>query len=160
MENELLKGLDWQILELLQHDSRMTISEIASRLNRSRSSILEHIRTMQDAGILKSFSIEVDEEKLGFGIVAFVRLQASSSHHREIVSTIDQVPEIAECHVLTGSDLLMMRVVARDMSHLRELVDGFTKWGSTTTDVIFSTVKTRLQISPQLRRATGTTTGK
>ncbi len=152
MKNDSITGLDWQILEALQDDSRITISDLASQLNRSRSSISEHIQKMQDREILTAFTVRVSEEKLGFGISAFVRLQTSSSNHREIVAQVDEIPEVAECHVLTGSDLLMMRVIARDMSHLRSLVDGLTQWGSTTTDVIFSTVKHSAKIGPGLRR--------
>lgn len=146
-------GLDWQILNALQNNARISISDLATQLNRSRSSISEHIRLLQDRGVIKGFSVQINEEGIGVGISAFVRLQADSSQHRLIVETVDQIPEVAECHVLTGTDLLMMRVVARDMPHLRQLVDGFTEWGSTVTDVIFSTVKQQLVISPQLRRA-------
>lgn len=147
-----LSGLDWQILSILQHNARIAISDLAQQLNRSRSSISDHIRRLQDQGTITAFSIQVNEENIGVGISAFVRLQADSSQHRKIVETVDQIPEVAECHVLTGSDLLMMRVVAKDMPHLRQLVDGFTQWGSTVTDVIFSTVKHQLVINPKLRR--------
>jgi len=153
MKNTSLTGLEWQILELLQSDGRITISDLAIQLNRSRSSISEHIKKMQDAGVLTGFSVQVAEEKLGVGISAFVRLQTGSLNHRKIISSLEQIPEVAECHVLTGSDLVMMRVVARDMPHLREIVDGFTEWGSTTTDVIFSTLKQHVSIGPALRKA-------
>ena len=130
----------------------MPVSDLASQLNRSRSSIAEHIKKLRELGIISRFTTAVSEERIGVGISAFVRLQADSSQHRAIVETVDQIPEVAECHVLTGTDLLMMRLVARDMPHLRELVDGFTNWGATTTDVIFSTVKDQLRVTPQLRR--------
>ena len=148
-----LTGLDWQILELLQRNGRIKITELAAMLSRSRSTITEHIARLQERGVLGSFSAEVDEEKLGFGISAFVRLHAPSKHHRDIIKAITGIPEVAECHVLTGSDLLMIRVVARDMPHLRELVDGFTRFGSTVTDVIFSTLKNRVQIDQRLRKS-------
>jgi Lrp/AsnC family leucine-responsive transcriptional regulator len=147
-----LSGLDWQILQALRQDARITVSSLAQQLNRSRSSITEHIRRLEDRGIVTAYRSEVNEEALGVGITAFVRLQADSSRHRDIVQTVDQIPEVAECHVLTGTDLLMMRVIARDMPHLRDLVDQFTAWGATTTDVIFSTVKRSLEVSPRLRR--------
>ena len=153
MGKPLLSGLDWQILEHLQANARTTISALANRLNRSRSSIAEHVKHLQDSGVLTAATVRVSEEKLGFGLTAFVRLQANSSSHREIVELIDDIPEVVECHVLTGNDLLMMRVIARDMPHLRDLVDGFTVWGATTTDVIFSTVKHQSTIGPALRRA-------
>ena len=148
-----LSGLDWQLLELLNRDARRGISAIASKLGRSRSTITEHLKSLQDRAVITGFSARIDEENLGVGISAFVRLQADSRQHRKIVNQLVEIPEVAECHVLTGDDLVMMRVVARDMPHLRSLVDGFTEWGATTTDVIFSTVKPQLEINPALRRA-------
>ena len=129
----------------------MTISQLARRLNRSRSTVAEHLARLQDAGVLTGVSAQVEEERLGFGLRAYVRLQASSARHREIIDAITRLPEVAECHILTGSDLVMLRVVARDMAHLRDLVDGLTRFGATQTDVIFSTVKERLHIAPGLR---------
>ncbi len=146
-----LNGLDWQLLQALNDDARATVSELAGSLGRSRSSITEHLRKLKDHGVIANFGINVDEESLGVGLTAFVRLEADSSRHREIVETVDKIPEVAESHVLTGNDLLMMRVIARDMPHLRSLVDGFTDWGATSTDVIFSTVKPNLKIGPELR---------
>ena len=154
MSKYSLTGLDWQILELLQHVGRMKISDLAGTLSRSRSSISEHISKLRDSGVLSRISAQVDEEKLGFGVSAFVRLHAPSSRHRDIFNTITEIPEVAECHVLTGSDLLMMRVVARDMPHLRDLVDGFTHLGSTVTDVIFSTIKQQVKVDQKLRKST------
>ncbi|MFT7243945.1 MAG: Lrp/AsnC family leucine-responsive transcriptional regulator [Candidatus Azotimanducaceae bacterium] len=151
-----MSGLDWQILQALQDNARVTVLDLSAQLNRSRSSITEHIRRPQDIGVIDGFSIRIEEEKLGVGTSAFVRLQADSSQHRLIVDTVNQIPEVAECHVLTGSDLLMMRVVARDMPHLRDLVDRFTEWGATSTDVIFSSVKKQLEINPRLLRVLST----
>ncbi len=133
----------------------MSISELASRLGRSRSNISEHLEKLQDAGVLSAISAQVDEQKLGFGISAFIRLQAVSSRHRQIVNVVTGLAEVAECHVLAGAELLIIRVVARDMPHLRELVDGLTKFGATRTDIIFATVKQQLQLDDALRQCSG-----
>ncbi len=151
MSKSSLTGLDWQILELLQKDGRVTISELAKLLGRSRSHLTERIERLQDSGVLTGITTQVDEEKLGFGISAFVRLQASSENHRRIIKAINQIPEAAECHVLTGAEMLIIRLLATDMAHLRELVDGLTQYGSTQTDVIFSTVKKQLEINNSLK---------
>lgn len=148
-----ITGLDWQILAELRSDARRRISNLAELLGRSRSTVAEHLKSLQDNGVIRGFTVAIDEEKLGVGITAFVRLQAASSDHRKIVAAVDQIPEVAECHVLTGNDLLLMRIVARDMPHLRSLVDGFTTWGATTTDVVFSTIKPHLDITPALRNS-------
>jgi Lrp/AsnC family leucine-responsive transcriptional regulator len=147
-----LTGFDWQLLEALSKNSRATVSELARELGRSRSSITEHLRKLIDHQVIANFGVNLNEEALGVGLTAFVRLEADSSQHREIVETVGRIPEVAECHVLTGNDLLRMRVVAKDMPHLRSLVDGFTNWGATTTDVIFSTVKPSLKVDKELRQ--------
>ncbi|TQV87242.1 Lrp/AsnC family transcriptional regulator [Aliikangiella coralliicola] len=147
-----LTGLDWKILELLQHDGRITISELAKQLERSRSNITERVERLYDCGVINEISADINTEKLGFGIKAFVRLNASSSHHREIVSAIVEKPEVCECHVLTGAELVLIQVVAKDMPHLRQFVDGLTQYGSTQTDVVFATVKNQIQVNTSLRK--------
>lgn len=153
MTKPRISSLDWQILSLLQEDGRRSISEIAKQLDRSRSNISEHLERLQDSGILKRFSIEIDLEKLGFGVTASVRLQASSANHRKIINALCELPEVIECHVLTGTELVIMRVGAKDMPHLRSIVDSFTKYGATQTDVIFSSVKQGIRVNEQLQNA-------
>jgi len=152
MSVESISDLDWRILELLNKDGRTTISQLAIQLKRSRSNISEHLEILQDKGILQNFTININPEKLGFGISAFVKLKASSKNHRNIINQIDQMPEVIECHVMTGSELLTMRVIAKDMPHLRNIVDGFTQYGSTQTDVIFATTKNHIDINKKLKR--------
>ena len=151
MSNSSISGLDWQILELLQKDGRMTVSDIASKLNRSRSSITEHIDKLRECGVLSGIHAVIDCEKLGFGIKAFVRLNAESLKHREIITAIINKPEVVECHVLTGSQLAIIQLVTKNMTHLREIVDSFTQYGSTQTDIVFATVKDGIQIDQKLR---------
>ena len=151
MQNSTISALDWQLIELLQKDSRTTISEIAKILNRSRSTISERLERLLINGVIQSFGAKVDAEKLGFGLKAFVRLSAESKNHRKIIETITQFPEVSECHVLTGSELLILQVVAKDMAHLRSFVDGLTSYGSTQTDVVFATIKDGLVVDGKLR---------
>jgi Lrp/AsnC family leucine-responsive transcriptional regulator len=151
MRTNGLTTLDWKILALLQENSRITVSEIASQLSRSRSNISEHFEKLQEMGVIDQFSIVANEEKLGIGISAFVRLQAESKDHRQIINQLCEKPELAECHVLTGSELVILRVVAVNMAHLRNFVDQLTEYGSTQTDIIFSTVKRQLQLTPDLK---------
>ena len=152
MPDSTLSGLDWQIIELLQSDGRITISELASQLNRSRSNISEHLEKLIDSGVINNFEAKVDSEKLGFGLKAFVRLSADSEHHRKIINVLIEKPEVAECHVLTGSELVIIQVVAKNMPHLRNIVDSLTQYGSTQTDVVFATVKQQLKVDKKLRR--------
>lgn len=145
-------GLDWQILELLQSNGRVTVSEIAKQLDRSRSNIAERLERLHETGIIHKITADIDTEKLGFGIKAFVRLKASSHHHRKTINAITKLPEVSECHVLTGAELLLIQVIAKDMPHLRDLVDRLTQYGSTQTDIVFATVKNQIVVDVKLRK--------
>lgn len=149
-----MTGLDWQILELLQQDGRMTISAMAKRLGRSRSNVSKHLDDLNDSGVLDGLAPRINTEKLGFGINAYVRLQASSAHHQKIIKSITSLPEVAECHILAGADLVLIRLVARNMAHLKELVEFLTKLGATQTDIVFATTKNQLQLNARLRERT------
>lgn len=153
MVNLSTDSQDWQLLRLLQLDGRISISEIASQLGRSRSNVSERIEKLKDNGVLQNISADIDEEKLGFGISAFVRIQAGSSKHRKIVNALCDLAEVAECHVLTGAELVIVRVVAKNMPHLRDIVDGMTRFGETHTDVIFSSVKRKLVMDRSLKNS-------
>ena len=154
MSNTKLTGLDWRILELLQQDGRMTISEMAKHLGRSRSNVAKHLDDLYDSGVLSGIAPRINTEKLGFGINAYVRLQASSSNHKKIINSITSLAEVAECHILAGSDLVLIRLIARNMTHLNEMVEMFTKFGTTQTDIIFATTKNQLQLNARLRERT------
>ena len=91
MTKPLLTKLDWKLLELLQKDGRMSISDLAKQVNRSRSNVSEHLEKLEDSGILTGITVKVDMNKLGFGISAFVRLQTSSSKLFDIINRITNI---------------------------------------------------------------------
>jgi len=138
----------------LQQDGRMTISAMAKQLGRSRSNVSKHLDDLDDSGVLDGVAPRINSEKLGFGINAYVRLQASSANHHKIIKSITSLPEVAECHILAGADLVLIRLVARNMAHLKELVEFLTKLGATQTDIVFATTKNQLQLNPRLRERT------
>ena len=154
MSNVKLTGLDWRILELLQQDGRMSISEMAKQLGRSRSNVSKHLDDLHDSGVLIGTAPRINTEILGFGINAYVRLEASSSDHQKIINSITNLAEVAECHILADSDLVLIRLIARNTAHLKEMVKMFTKFGTTQTDIIFATTKSQLQLNDRLRKQT------
>lgn len=119
---------------------------LAEQLGRARNTIAERIERLQDDGVLKHFTVNLDQEKLGFGISAFVKLEAASVNHRKIVAAVCELKAVSECHVLAGDELLLIRIHAKDMPELRAVVDQLTQFGSTSTDIIFATVKSQLDL--------------
>lgn len=123
-EKELDK-YDRLILKYLQEDGSISNLELSKRIGLAPSSCLIRTKTLRDNGIIQKTSIMVDEKKLGYGIVAFARVNVEKLT-REIsdnfVETIKNIPEVVECYTITGDGSFLLKVVAKDLKAYRDFV--------------------------------------
>ena len=90
----------------------------------------------------------LDPERVGLGVLAFVRLRYPSGNYRPFHTLLDTSPEIVEAHHVTREDCFVLKVLARSMRHLEEVTGRISGLGSVTTSVVYS--------SPLMRRALAT----
>ena len=76
--------------------------------------------------------------KLGFELTAIVRIKPSPGQLPRIPELAEQIPEIAECHRITGEDCFLIKVHLHSVTHLEEVIDQFTPYGQTTTSIVQS----------------------
>lgn len=138
---------DWRILDALQQDGRATFAELARAVAMSPSAVTERVRRLEEAGVISGYTAVVDQERLGRGILAFVRLRYPNGNYKPFHDLLDATPEIMEAHHVTGDDCFVIKVAARSMSHLEEISGKIGALGSVTTSVVYS--------SPLPRRAIG-----
>ncbi|MEV6549473.1 Lrp/AsnC family transcriptional regulator [Streptomyces sp. NPDC051597] len=138
---------DWRILDALQQDGRATFAELARSVAMSPSAVTERVRRLEEAGVISGYTAVVDQERLGRGILAFVRLRYPNGNYKPFHDLLDATSEIMEAHHVTGDDCFVIKVGARSMSHLEEISGKIGALGSVTTSVVYS--------SPLPRRAIG-----
>jgi DNA-binding Lrp family transcriptional regulator len=115
---EELDGVDFQILDLLQQDSSLSIADIADRVGLSSSPCWRRIERLKKTGIIQRQVTILDHEKLGLGFEVFaaVKLQLPS---RDNLEKFEQAavkwPEVVECAAVTGQVDYVIRVLTRDM---------------------------------------------
>src|SRR5210317_590719 len=115
--------LDKQILEYLVKDARKPFTEIAKDLLVSPGTIHVRVKKMEQMGIIKSTSISVDYEKLGFGFIAYVGLFTSrSSTSPQIIEALRNVPEVTVAHLATGKYGIFCKIRCRDASHAKDVI--------------------------------------
>lgn len=115
--------LDRQILEYLVKDARKPFTEIAKDLLVSPGTIHVRVKKMEQMGIIKSTSISVDYEKLGFGFIAYVGLFTSrSSTSPQIIEALKSVPEVTVAHLATGKYGIFCKIRCRDASHAKDVI--------------------------------------
>jgi Lrp/AsnC family transcriptional regulator, leucine-responsive regulatory protein len=149
-----LDGLDWRILEGLQENARITFSELGRRVSLTPPAVAERVRRMEEAGVISGYRVELDHAKVGLPIMAFVRLRAAGDTKcLELGEITRDIPEILECHRVTGEDSYIVKVAVRSVEHLERLVDSMMPYAETVTSLVFSSPVTGRSIHPPARLA-------
>jgi len=127
MPNIDLDRTDLLLLAELQRAGRLTNAELAERVHLSASACLRRVQRLEREGVISGYSAQVDAERIGLGLQAFVRVQLR--HHdaasiAEFVAFVDAWEEVVACHALTGDMDYLLQVAVRDLDHFsRFLLD-------------------------------------
>jgi Lrp/AsnC family transcriptional regulator, leucine-responsive regulatory protein len=137
---KLLDDLGWSILDLLQQDARISFSELGRRIGLSTPAVTERVRRMEEAGIITGYHASVNPAKAGFPLVVYMRLAISGGENMVSRATValQRIPEIVECHRVTGTDSFILRAGLLSVAHLESLIDRLTPFGMTSTSTILS----------------------
>jgi Lrp/AsnC family leucine-responsive transcriptional regulator len=127
-----------RILDELQRDPRLTMKELGRRVGMSSPAVTERVRRLEESGIIQGYRLEVNPIALGLPIAAYVRVRPNAGQLPKIAGLAEQIPEVVECHRVTGEDCFIMKVYLPAMDQLDRILDKFLIYGSTTTSIIQS----------------------
>ncbi|VXB58107.1 HTH-type transcriptional regulator LrpC [Microbacterium sp. 8M] len=130
--------VDTAILKALQTNGRQSIADLARGINMSHSAAAERVRRLEEAGVISGYAAQIDPERLGFTILAYLRLRYPSSVYEPLHTLLAGIPEVVEAHHVTGDDCFIMKVVATGMKHLEQISGRIGTLGSVTTSVVYS----------------------
>ncbi|SEP53230.1 Lrp/AsnC family transcriptional regulator [Amycolatopsis saalfeldensis] len=135
---ESLDDTDWAILAELQQDGRLPLTELGKRVSLSASATTERVRRLESLGVISGYRAEVDLEKVGFTVLAVVRLKYPGNRHEPLHRLLAERTELLECVRTTGDDCYTLKVAATSMAHLERVMGELAQFGSTTTNVVYS----------------------
>jgi Lrp/AsnC family transcriptional regulator, leucine-responsive regulatory protein len=133
-----LDATDWAILAELQQDGRIPLTELGRRVNLSASATTERVKRLEHTGIITGYHADVDLEKVGYGVLALVRLKYPGSQHQPLHRLLAERTEIVECLRTTGEDCYLLKVAATSMRHLERVINELTAFGTTTTNIVYN----------------------
>ncbi|MEU4728507.1 Lrp/AsnC family transcriptional regulator [Streptomyces sp. NPDC023588] len=133
-----LDDTDWAIIGQLQQEGRISLSELGRRVNLSSSATTERVRNLESLGVITGYHAAVDLTRVGYHLLAVIRLKYPGSRHQPLRRLLAERREILECLRTTGDDCYTLKVAATSMEHLETLVDELAAFGSTTTSVVYS----------------------
>jgi Lrp/AsnC family transcriptional regulator, regulator for asnA, asnC and gidA len=115
--------IDQKILAYLVKNARMPFLEIARECGISGAAIHQRVKKMEEAGVIDGSRIIVMPKTLGYDVCAFVGVQLSAaSQYRGVVDALKNMPEVVECHFITGAYALLLKIYCRDNEHLMEVL--------------------------------------
>lgn len=122
--------IDYEILEALQKDARLSNKELAAKVDLAPSSCLERVKKLRAGGALRGFHAAVDPEVLGIGLEALVAVRIRQ-HSRRLIDEFQEhalsLPETVTVYHVAGASDFLVHVAVRDAAHLRDLaLDAFT----------------------------------
>lgn len=119
IELETLDKFDWAILNELQTNGRLTNAELAQRVGLSAAPCWRRVRALEKSGVIKGYRTEIDRQKVGLDVLAFVRLDAERNRGditRQLEEAILKIPEILSCHYISGTGTFELQVVSKDLN--------------------------------------------
>lgn len=117
--------IDRQLLALLQADARLSNADLAQRVNLSPTPCLRRVRRLEKQGYIRRYVAELDREKIGLAISAFIFVQLERNNQENasrFEAALEPLTQVTDCYVLAGAHDYMLRVVASDLASYEQFV--------------------------------------
>ena len=117
MKSHELDRIDKIILSELQKNAQRPVAELAERAGLSASSCHRRVKLLEEAGVIRSYSANLDRTALGLANEFFVEVSLSAQTEEafeKFETAVQRVPEILECHLMSGQFDYLLRVAAAD----------------------------------------------
>lgn len=137
-KNGPLDETDMRLLDALVADARISIAELARLVGLSPPSVSERVKRLEEAGVIRGYTVTVDPNALGLPITAVLRIRPIPGQLQKVVEVLQNVPEVVECDRVTGEDCFIARAHVRSVADLERVIDQVIPFAMTNTAIVQS----------------------
>jgi Lrp/AsnC family transcriptional regulator, leucine-responsive regulatory protein len=130
--------VDAAILKALAENARTANTELARIVGLSAPSTAERVKRLEEAGVITGYHAEIDPAALGLPLAVNIRIRPMPGQLQNLAALLGKLPEILECHRVTGDDCYVAVAHVASVSAMEELIDKIIPYGSTNTSIIQS----------------------
>jgi Lrp/AsnC family transcriptional regulator, leucine-responsive regulatory protein len=135
----LFDEVNLRLLTELQANPRLSMAELARRVAMSAPAVTERVQRLERAGVIQGYRMEIDPAAVGLPVTAFARIRPMPGSLPKIAELAAEIPWVTECYRITGEDCFLVKLHARAIDELEEILDRFLTYGNTTTSIVVST---------------------
>jgi Lrp/AsnC family transcriptional regulator, leucine-responsive regulatory protein len=153
-----MDDIDIKLIGLLQRDARLSNAQLAEAVGLTISSVHERVKKLERKGVITGYVARVDAERLGKGLLSFMRLSFSTMPHESIddvrarlAALCDKEQDILECHGVAGEECFILKLRAASPRALEDLiakVRGCAQSTRSVTNIVLSTYKESIAVEP------------
>lgn len=125
-----LDRIDHQILETLQKDGRIAISELASRVNLSTTPCSERVKRLERDGIIMGYYARLNPQLVDRNLLVFLEIKLSAKSgdvFDQVARDLVEIPEVLECHLISGKFDYLVKARLKEMTAYRRLLGDLLK---------------------------------
>ena len=138
-----LDEVDKKILNRLRQNGRISLKELSSEVFLTMPAVSARIEKLEREGYIKGYHAEVNLEKLGYGIKAFILITVKPEDNKKFYEFVREERCILECSHITGNYSMILKAVFSSTTLLDEFLGKLQSFGKTETHVVFSTAVER-----------------
>jgi Lrp/AsnC family leucine-responsive transcriptional regulator len=127
---------DIRILEDLQLNARITMTELGKKVGLTAPAAAERIRKLEEKGIIKNYSVTINPQKINKPITAFILFDTERC--KQFVEFCKGYPDVLECHRLAGKYSYLVKLVTSSVADLEVFIDETMKYGKSSTLITLS----------------------
>lgn len=120
-----LDEIDHKILEILQSNAKITNTQLSKDVGLSPAPTLERVKKLETSGVIKSYYAALNTSQIGLGVNTFVQVSLKCHNKKSIdqfVHKINEIPEVMECHHITGAGDFILRIITSDIPSYQKLM--------------------------------------
>ena len=133
-------SLNWNILNLLQQNARISNAAIGRKVGISSPAVSERIKKMEDAGLILGYKTLVSPFKADYQLKAIITLRAFMGKLKPFLTKVKTYDQVINCYRITGNENIVMEVVLKNQKQLEGFIDELIVYGETKTQIVLSHV--------------------
>lgn len=114
--------LDWKIIDALEQNGRQSFAELGEAVGLSKSPCWSRVRSLEEKGIIAGYAARLNPAEMGLAVQSFVEVRISLDAHTEFEAAVMAHPAVVECHTTAGDSDYMLKIFAKSVDHLDELL--------------------------------------
>jgi len=141
---ERLDDIDLRIISVIQEDSRLSYNKIASKLRISVGTAYNRIKSLEERGVLKGYTVLIDMDKVGYNLTALILIQAEGKHLLDVENEIAKMNNVVSVYDITGDFDIAVIARFKDRDSLNRFIKsliGLPYVKRTVTNVVLNVVK-------------------